>query len=308
MSCSGPPVLPPVAVAAPLGRVAVTPFVPRSTMSIPACWIGGVGEGVRAGVAEDLVVAESGDDRVVARRRRGCTVGCAGRGAAAADEAVVAVAAVHEPAVAAHQGVVAPAAEDRVVARRSVDDPAARAHRGGPHDRVDPVAADEEVVAVGADQGPDVVVDDVALLAADGPARGGRPRLGKPDEDAGGAIDDVQSAQADGDVGEGVGPGAAGHVVAAGPRSERVVAVAAVDGGDVGEAAAADDRVVAVPAVHRAAVSRDQRVVAAPAVDGVRALRARGLGIDAGRAGRRGAGDRVRPRRCRSGCRRRCRR
>ena len=152
---------------------------------------GGVGEGVRAGVAEDLVVAEPGDDRVVAlvavdhgQVRR--------RGAAAADEGVVAGAAADRPAVAAHQGVVAAAAEDRVVAGRRVDHAVAGAHRGGPDDRVGDVAADQEVVLVGADQGPDVVVDDVLLLAADRPARAGRTGLGEPDEDAGAAIDDAQ--------------------------------------------------------------------------------------------------------------------
>ena len=90
------------------------------------------------------------------------------------------------PAVAADQRVVAAAAEDGVVARRRVDDPAAGAHRGGPEDRVGHFAADEEVTVVGADQGPEVVMDDVLLLAADRPAGAGRPRLGEADEDTAG--------------------------------------------------------------------------------------------------------------------------
>ena len=200
------------------------------------------------------------------------------------------------PAVAADHGVVAAAAEDRVVARRRVDDAVAGADRGGPEHRVGPVAADEEVVVVGADQGPEVVVDDVVLLAADRPAGAGRPGLGEPDEDAAGAVDDAQSALADRDVGEGVGAAAAAEVVAAAPGDERVVAGAAVDGRDVREAAAADDRVVAVVSVHRCrcrrrAACRRRRaplIVSRLSVSG-------GLGIDVGRARRRRAGDRVRP-------------
>ena len=106
------------------------------------------------------------------------------RGAAAADEGVVALAAAELPAVAADHRVVAAAAEDRVVARRRVDDAVAGADRSGPEHRVGPLAADQEVAVVGADQGPEVVVDDIVLLAADRPAGAGRPRLGEPDEDA----------------------------------------------------------------------------------------------------------------------------
>ena len=215
MSFSGPPIVAAVAGRPGLGKLDEDARAATDDVD-SGLGHGNVGEGVGAGVAEDLVVAGPGDQRVVA-----CVavddrmVG--GRGAAAADDRVVAVAAVYQPLVAAHQAVVAAAAEDRVVARRRVDDPVTGAHRGCPEDRVVAVAAGQAVGAVGADQGSDVAVDDVLLLAADRPAGAGRPGLGKLDEDAGAATDDVKSALADGDVGEGVGPGAAGQVVAAGP-------------------------------------------------------------------------------------------
>ena len=105
-------------------------------------------------------------------------------------------------------------------------------------------AADQEVAVVGADQGPDVVVDDVLLLAADRPAGAGRPGLGEAGRGRRcAAIDDRDSALADGDVGEGVGAGVAEDLVVAEPGDDRVVARVAVDHRPVGcrGAAAADD-------------------------------------------------------------------
>jgi len=105
----------------------------------------------------------------------------------------------------------------------------------------------------------DVVVDDVALRAEGPASRSGRPRLGKPDEDAeaGAAVDDFQRTLIDGDVGEDVGSCAAEEAVVADPRSQRVVAVAAAEGGEDREAAAADESVVAVLAAYVAAVAGD---------------------------------------------------
>ena len=89
MSRSGPPVLPPVAVWPGFGKVAVTPLVPRLTIVQAVLLDRGVGERVRPGVAEDLVVAEAGDDRVVAIVAEDLGA-VRGSGAAAADQAVVA--------------------------------------------------------------------------------------------------------------------------------------------------------------------------------------------------------------------------
>jgi hypothetical protein len=45
-------------------------------------------------------------------------------------------------------------------------------------------------------------VDDVLLLSADRPAGARRPLLGEADEDAAAAVDDLDAAVTDGDVGE----------------------------------------------------------------------------------------------------------
>ena len=118
------------------GRVAVTPFVPRSTMLSPGLLDRGVGERVRAR-------RRRRSRRCRGRRRscrcpgcRGSPCGprprCCGRRRSMSSPSPPPIDPRSPPTI----GVVAPAAEDRVGARGRLDDPVAGAHRGGAHDGV----------------------------------------------------------------------------------------------------------------------------------------------------------------------------
>ena len=138
-------------------------------------------------------------------------------------------------------------------------------------------------------------MNDVVLLSADRSAGAGPAGLRQLDGHAAGPVHDAQSALTDRDVGERVRAATTGEVVAAESGYERVVVATAVDGRDVREAAAADDRVVTRLTRYRAAVAGEQRVDATPAADRVAAFGALRLRIDVRGAGRGRAGDRVRP-------------
>ena len=125
--------------------------------------------------------------------------------------------------------VVAAAAGEYVVAG------GAGLHAGGARgsdtdDRVGEVVADEDVVAVAADEGAEVGMDDVLFGSADPAAVGGLGPVGEDGDDpVRAAVDDVDPLLLDGGVGEGVRAGVPEDLVVAESGDDRVVAGVAVD-------------------------------------------------------------------------------